>query len=71
MAFLSASSGVKEVLGTKDEEAGSLEETGASLLEEVGVAHDARSIAIKGMYLVKCFIAVENVILAVCVASEG
>ena len=59
------------MLGTKEELASS-EEDGTSLLEEVvGVVQDANSIAIKGMYLVKCFIAVESVILCVIVASEG
>ena len=59
------------MLGTKEELASS-EEDGTSLLEEVvGLVQDANSIAIKGMYLVKCFIAVENVILHVGIASEG
>ena len=59
------------MLGTKEELASS-EEDRTSLLEEaVGVVHDANSIAIKGMYLVKCFIAVGNVILHVGFASEG
>ena len=59
------------MLGTKEELASS-EEDRTSLLEEVvGVVQDANSIAVKGMYLVKCFIAVESVILCVRVASEG